>query len=351
MSSQESGPKTNIYDPINEKYQVFSDGTSEKQKALGEAAAGYGLILDSDVSDLTQTSENGLPPSSLELVLDNELDLITFRDAMSGFELTTTAEFYDQIRQIYGSASNLRQSFMDLRQSVLADPHGENNIDEFSHTDSGKYARIVQKLPKDSPLAQLVPGKPLAIKTSGIDMTYTRNVLESGEVIRSKLPEQFRNTKRFIKYMQMKHPRGFLDGTIDVADVYAVMREPSQEGEAEPREWMLMEYVSSARSLTSKWKGVRLSFSAKDEPQLTTAFLQDRDSGFQDQYHCFDDLAGEMLKSYYNQVDLPIFNFMQDCLIDMSGSNILFRKNPNKDEAPYALIDVHSISTDFLNSY
>ena len=311
------------------------DGLTEGTvSSLGNTAVAAGLKM---VQDPVEQRDGA----------NKELAIITFEDSESGFCLSMTDKFYQFVKRRHGGIGQMCELFMELREAVLTNPYGEDNIDEFADTDAGRCARIVQKIPLHSPLADIVPGKQLAVKTTGMDMEATRKYLELFGGERAKLTSQFQATRKLISLMERNYPDGFLGGLISVADVYAVLSEPQQEGEYEPRQWMLMEYIPNAQSvkqldLVLSRGGVEPGFKGSQYPELATAVHGEYSWTGADnkEIYSFRELVRAMLE---NPVDVrlceeyPFFS-------DLTGNNILETRDPNTNKPHYTIIDIQEKS-------
>lgn len=272
-----------------------------------------------------------------------KLGIVTYADSETGFELTVTDTFLGSLRQ-HGGMRGLRQAFKDLSKGVLNDPFGDHSIDHFSDTDAGRWARVVHRIPDSNPLASLVPGKKLAIKTTGMDMKSARQLLEWRAGRRSKLTKQFRDTRELIEAMKCEFPEGLFDGLIDVADVYAVLREPKKDGDYEAREWMLMEYIPDAQPVENKRLvlsrgGSEPGFETAKYPELLQALNMSApyirtfgSCGFRSLVKAATGRQGENLEQTWRLTTI------KECLSDLRGDNILQTTNP--DGKHYTLIDI-----------
>jgi len=184
------------------------------------------------------------------------------------FELTVTDELQKAVQT--RGFKNVRHDFEELIARIHVDPHGDTNIDEFREEEAGQIARLVHEV--TGPLADLVPGKRLAIKSTGLDMHSTREYLEMGGPSRNLLTEQFRETLALWRNQQRYAPEG-IDGFIFVNEVYGIVSYTDEK--AERQEWMLMEYIPNAKSvetleLAASSGGIQFGFDVKKYPQLAS---------------------------------------------------------------------------------
>lgn len=192
-------------------------------------------------------------------------------DSETGFELTMTNELFAAVRQ-RGGLTALRPAFESLRQSVLDTPFDSDNLDRQKRSLNGQAARIIKAIPEDNPLASLVPGVRLAIKTAGLDTEKAAKLTEAqGVRTRSPATEQFRTALAFQQLQEADAPGGFF-GFIRPVKVYGVLREPDAKDGKPPREWLLMERIEANRHVENKDILVRgrlgSGFSPAEYPEL-----------------------------------------------------------------------------------
>jgi hypothetical protein len=251
---------------------------------------------------------------------------------LNGFELTLVDELHDEVRR--RGFGRVRQQFIDLERNILADPHGQASIDHFKDTDAGQTARIVHTV--SGPLADLVPGKQLAIKGTGLNVDRA-----PGRVRRSDLVDQFRITLDASRRQEEVAPDG-IGGCLFVNKVYGVLRYRRPDGRLQ--EWMLMEQVEGGEPLPNV--EIALARLSRSAPAITFGFRRERDPALAEllyqgplgRYHerdveRFSDLAevvGERLG--YHSFDNP-FN-------DLNGNNVL-RQETDRG-LRYTIIDVQS---------
>lgn len=243
------------------------------------------------------------------------------------FELTVTDEL--QRLMLARGFKSVRRDFEELIVRIHADPHGDTNIDEFRDEDAGQMARLVHEV--TGPLADLVPGKKLAIKSTGLNMRDTRRYLELGGPNRSLLTEQFRETLALWRKQQKYAPEG-VGGIIFVNEVYGIVSYTDDKGERQ--EWMLMEYIVDAKSvgnkqLVSSRGGIAMGFSAERYPEL--AQLAGYDSRLDNQYMMFSSLRLAIEKALNER----------SAIKDLNGNNILEQRDET-GKVKYTIIDVAS---------
>lgn len=175
---------------------------------------------------------------------------VSIIDSRTSFELTVVDELWEGIKA-QGGLSKLAPFFESLRSGMLSDPHGDDSIDR-QKISANARARIVHKIPDSNPLSRLVPGKELAIKTTGdLAESINQNMERSGLKPRSNAAEQFRSMLAFQRLQETEAPNGFFD-IIRVAKVYGTIREPKSTDGKKPREWLLMEYIPTNRAVDNK---------------------------------------------------------------------------------------------------
>lgn len=262
------------------------------------------------------------------------------------FELTMTDEFRVAMKSAVDSEGNAL-SFHDIRALVMeeigrieADTHGKTNIDHFRDTDAGRKARLVHAV--EGHLADIVPGKKLAVKRTGLDQEYADQYLGAR---RARLPEQFRNTLRLQRLFAENFPEtdGLINGTVGVNEVYGVLKYQDPETE-KPVEWMLMERVENAIPVENV--GVTMAslgapetqpgFSRQDHPEL--AKIVDGQGNFTRlrDVILFRELSGAIMNT------LGTWSSSNRRLLeDLNGNNILVSETLD-GERRYTIIDIQS---------
>lgn len=243
------------------------------------------------------------------------------------FELTVTDEL-QKLMQARGF-KNVRRDFEQLVVSIHADPHGVTNIDEFKDEDAGQMARLVHEV--TGPLANLIPGKRLAIKSTGLNMRDTRRYLELGGPSRSLLTDQFRETLALWRKQQLYAPDG-VGGVIFVNEVYGIVSYTDNKGQRQ--EWMLMEYISGAESVENKQivssrGGIAMGFDVEKYPEL--AQLAGFDPRLDNQFMMFSSLRIVVEHALHER----------SAIKDLNGNNILEQRDQS-GKPRYTLIDIAS---------
>ncbi len=250
----------------------------------------------------------------------------------NNFELTTTDELRAAIKE-HGFGAT-RREFGDLVRDILSDPFGENNIDAFVESDAGQWVRLVHKV--TGPLEELVQGRKLAIKGTGLDMESGRKFL--GGARRVRLHEQFRTTLRAQRAQEQQAPEG-VDGLIYVNKAFGMISYRDEGGKLQ--EWMLMDYVEDAEPVEEQRVvmsigGTKPGFFASDYPELAElvnphAAARARDGVMGDELILFEDLADHISRR---------LGLRHGELDDLGGHNLLKQDTP--DGPKYTIIDVQS---------
>lgn len=255
--------------------------------------------------------EEVLPNGLVEINLSSGTMLLTadFREVVGGIGLE---QFEQQLHKII--------------QQILADPFGENSIDEFKDTDAGQWARLVHSAD------QLVPGLKLAIKGTGLDMQKSRDYLELGGLKRVTLSEQFRNSYRLCRAQQEHAPNG-IGGKIFINKVHGLLTTMSEDGRLQ--EWMLMERIENGEPVQNirvalSQGGVGLAFSRDLYPEL--GVIADPYDLSRGDVLLFDRLADEIGKK---------LGVGGRALADLNGNNILVQDDA-EGERKFTIIDVGS---------
>lgn len=227
-----------------------------------------------------------------------------------------------------------RKEFEDLIFRILADPHGETNIDEFKDETAGQVARLVHEV--TGPLAELVPGKRLAIKSTGLDMHHTREYLEAGGSSRTLLTNQFRETLELWRKQQQYAPEG-VGGIIFVNEVYGIVSYTDDRGGRQ--EWMLMEYVPDAKAVTNIelvkiGGGFIPAFSIEQYPELAQLTGIDPRLDADKTHIRFEELQKVIEEALHDWS-------RKSAIADLNGNNILEQRDEN-GRVRYTLIDIAS---------
>ena len=274
-----------------------------------------------------------VPPSIGSLALEytrfgmNPVRETTSYIGPNDFELTTTDVLRDSIKA-HGFGAT-RKEFGVLVEGVFDDPFGVTCIDSFSDTDAGQSVRLVHEI--TGPLANLVPGKRLAIKGTGLDM-------ERGKYLgarRTGLREQFRNTLRAQRAQACLAPEG-INSTVFVNEVYGVVSYRSNDGTLQ--EWMIMEYIEDGVPLDQFQLvvfggGTTPGFDRQQYPLLTE--LIDSTHPWQNTMGRDSERFEDLAKIISEQLDLKAGE-----LDDLNGNNILEQQT---DYGPrYTIIDLQS---------
>lgn len=248
-----------------------------------------------------------------------------------GFELTLVDSLHDQIRA--RGMPGVRRDFLALEQRVMADPLGEDSLDHFKDTDAGQTARVVH--PVTGSLADLIPGKRLALKGTGLEPERA-----PGIVRRSDLATQFRVTLDAQRRQQQKFPEGIGD-CVKINEVYGILRYRRPDGRMQ--EWMLMERVEgdpvpnvgiALARLSRNGPGMAFGFRADGDPALAEILYQGplgrhyaRDV---ERFSELGEAIGEQLG--YSRFDNPFQ--------DLNGNNVL--RHDTEHGPQYTIIDVQS---------
>lgn len=179
-------------------------------------------------------------PSNISLPIEGTVSIV----GPDGFELSLVDELQSEILKL--GFKNVRQQFSRLIEDILADPFGTNSIDISKDADQGQWARLVHKV--EGPLANLIPGKKLAIKGTGLEPRMARTFLEGG-VKRAKLADQFRTTLRLSRDQKQKAPDG-IGGSVFINEVYGLVSYTKPDGDLQ--EWLLMEHVDGGVPLETE---------------------------------------------------------------------------------------------------
>jgi hypothetical protein len=260
------------------------------------------------------------------------------------FELTMTDAVRQRIKE-YGWRQ-ARKDFEDLTAQLLSDTHGETNIDHFKDTDAGRHARHVHRV--EGPLAGLMGGTPLALKSTG---TNESMAIDMGLGGRTGLREQFRSTlfarRAFEKKAQQEgRTDGMIaGGAIGIADIYGVLSHRDADGKLQ--EWMLMERIDDAdpmensRIALATFGGpkVALGFERQAYPEMA-AFYDKYDAPYGHPYGMVQDLIDyrEVAEYLYKELDIKEYSKIFD---DLNGNNILVHEEPDGLKK-YFLIDIQS---------
>lgn len=240
------------------------------------------------------------------------------------FELTVTGELYSSM---HGEFGEVRRQFQALTDQIMADPFGETCIDAFRDTDAGRWARVVHRI--TGPLTDLVPGKQLAIKGTGLDMQAARWQLETNGVHRSSLTDQFYTTLDATRRQQRNAPNG-VGGLLFVNDVYGVVRWRRPDGAMQ--EWMLMENVVDGQPVENKWllysngRGGEPSFSRDEHPELAELAM--------------DEMGKPRFKWLARRLDAALGYEEGGPFGDLNGNNVL--RQETAVGVRYVVIDVGS---------
>lgn len=299
---------------------VGGSTAEERNEHARQLAADFGVLA---VRSLGHNIEIGIPETA-SIIGPND------------FELTLGTELQHVITQ--GGLHRLRRDFQALTAGIMADPFGATCIDAFKDTDAGQWARLVHRV--EGPLSNLVPGKQLAVKGTGLDMERTRRDLERGGPRRVDLTDQFRSTLLLSRTQKERAPNG-VGNRITVNEVYGVVR--WREADGRLQEWMLMEYVEGGKPVANVGKERVLSrggtilvpgFERADHPEL--AAIADgpyRPYGWQSELIPFSDLSDNIAS------ELGLLAY--DCpLTDLTGNNLLRQETANGPR--YTIIDVQS---------
>jgi hypothetical protein len=255
----------------------------------------------------------------------------TFSVVGADFEMTMDSSLHDAIsRRGFGKTRN---EFLQLTRDIMSDPHGENSIDEFKTTDAGRMARLVHGV--TGPLEDLLPGKKLAIKGTGLDMEASRTFLEANGPHRSFLTKQFRDTLLLSRAQQQLAPEG-IGGLVFINKVYGVIRwRDDQTGGRQ--EWMLMEQIEGAKSV----KNVNLAmsngdsvpgFERSDYPDLAVLTDNPYLPMDKDDFVTFADLSENLASA------LKLNPYGPNEISDLNGNNLLHQKTA--EGSRYTLIDI-----------
>jgi hypothetical protein len=247
------------------------------------------------------------------------------------FELTLVDELRDAVRE--RGMGNVRRDFLALERQIMDDPLGEASLDHFKDTDAGRTARVVH--PVTGALADLIPGKRLALKGTGLAP------LEApGRVRRTDLSTQFRVTLEAQRRQQARFPDG-IGGCVTINEVYGILRYRQPDGRLQ--EWMLMEQVDgnpvpnagiALARLSSSGPSMTFGFRAEQEPGLAEILYQ----GPLGRHYARDtERFDELGKTIGEQLGYPSF---ENPFADLNGNNILRR---DTEQGPqYTIIDVQS---------
>jgi hypothetical protein len=222
----------------------------------------------------------------------------------------------------------------ELTERILSDPFGPTCIDAFKDTDAGQWARVVHEVTGD--LADLIPGKQLAIKGSGMDMHKARTYLEAGGTRRSTLIAQFEVTADLSKRERQAMSEGFTS-PLHINEIYGAFVAKSREP-GPPRQWMLMELVEDAKHVDNvrvalSRGGTAPGFDVAKYPELA-AFAAAPLPAKSDGLVLFQDIAQKLNQ----QLGIPD---RRSPLGDLNGNNILEQQTP--DGPRYFIIDLQSV--------
>lgn len=301
----------------------------EQLKRTGEPLPGYGVIR------LSLPFAGEIKDMGRMAVEHHRFDIKAIEGTISivgeDFELTIVDGLHDAIR-VRGFRI-VRKQFDQLIKKILEDPFGETSIDAFKDTDAGQWARLVHRV--EGPLADLVPGKKLAIKGTGLNMESTRKYLEMGGLRRAKLTDQFRKTLELSRAQQEKAPDG-IGGLVFVNNIYGIVSYRKPDGQIQ--EWTLMEYVEDAKPMESHnivmtslgGPSTKLGFESDKYPELA-AFIEAPFTPRDGRPVLFEDLAKKLTR----ELGYHINEFG-----DLGGHNILEQRIPAG--LKYTVIDVQS---------
>lgn len=221
-----------------------------------------------------------------------------------------------------------------LTERILSDPFGSTCIDAFKDTDAGQWARVVHEVTGD--LADLIPGKRLAIKGSGMDMHKARTYLEAGGTRRKPLTAQFEATVELNQRERQAISEGFTS-PFHINEVFGAFVSRSLEP-GFSRQWMLVELVEDAKHVNNKRValsrgGTAPGFDASEYPELA-AYAAAPLSAKSDGLVLFQDIAEKL-----NQ-ELGIAD-RRSPLGDLNGNNILEQQTSGGPR--YTIIDIQSV--------
>lgn len=252
----------------------------------------------------------------------------TSYEGPQGFELTTTDELREAIKN--RGFGRVRREFGELVDKVMNDPFGDTNIDAFKDTDAGQWVRLVHEV--TGPLADLIPGRRLAIKGTGLHM-------EKGAYLgpsRVRLHDQFRTTLRAQRVQAERFPDG-VNGNVFINEVFGLITYRNARGTLQ--EWMIMDLVEDAQpveqhSLAMSSGGLSLGFESSKYPELaeiTSSFL----------YSGYDKASSSpVMFEYLGQAISEQLGLLRGELDDLNGNNILVQQTETGRK--YTLIDLQS---------
>jgi hypothetical protein len=255
----------------------------------------------------------------------------TFSVVGENFEMTMD----DSLRQAITERGfgRTRKEFLELISTILADPHGETSIDTFKDTDAGRMARLVHEV--EGPLSDILPGKKLAIKGTGLDMEGTRSYLELNGSHRSQLTQQFRDTLLLSRAQKQVAPNGIGD-LVSINEVYGVIRWQDPDTK-KIQEWMLMEYVEGAEPVTNisialSRGGTVPGFRREHDPELAALADGPYPSVYSHKLVRFSELGDHLAEK------LGLITYGKHELSDLNGNNVL--RQETADGPRYTIIDI-----------
>lgn len=289
-------------------------------------------IVWAAVEDLKDIRDKPLSLAEVDRPVEDEG--LTTIELSNGDELTMTRELGAAVEAI--GLERLEHDLISLFARIAEDPFGPTNIDEFKDTDAGQMARLVHRV--IGPLASIVPGKELAVKTTGLDMERTRKYLELAGPQRSLLKDQFRATYSLRQKQDTQAPEG-VGGIVDVLKVYGLVSRKDSDGKLQ--EWMLMDYIPHAQAVENIPKvlsrgGIAMTFSAIEHPDL--ALLAEPSRKFE-QLHHHDTVAFRHLS---DELSGALGDY-SGSFSDLNGNNLL-QSTDSKGVSRYTVIDIESHS-------
>jgi hypothetical protein len=247
------------------------------------------------------------------------------------FELTATDALREGIKA--HGFGRTRREFTELIDKIMADPFGETNIDAFKDTDAGQWVRLVHEV--TGPLSDLIPGKKIAIKGTGLDMQRGMHLGPS----RDKLSDQFRNTLRAQRAQSKLAPEG-VEGSLFINEVFGIVSYRNKDGKLQ--EWMLMEYIEEGvpleqYRLAMTSGGVQLGFLPDQYPELAGIAAGRRGHETYRSTSMSPILFKDLGKRLMGELGL-----YQHELDDLNGNNVLLQQT---EQGPrYTVIDLQSHS-------
>jgi hypothetical protein len=208
---------------------------------LNEAADPYGWIVvpSNQIDQQREDAEKygcqaiGYEPYIGNMPVEGTVSIV----GPNRFELTTTEKMHETIAPHF---HDVREAFVAETQRILADPFGKTNIDTNKDTDAGQWFRLVHAV--EGPLADAMPDRPLALKSTGLDMDKQRYF---GGAQRANLADQFRVMHSVGERQRSSAPEG-IGQLVTVNEVHGVLRYTNPDT-GKLQEWMLMDHVTNAK--------------------------------------------------------------------------------------------------------